>query len=260
MSNENLYENAIEKIRKMAVAGAEVERCTFADGKTYLIARDNDGQIQVEQLHVDEVFYPATMRVNTLTAFVNYIKAAIFNKEISEPLYINIDSPLHVSATTPVNKYGKRSMVVTAERYHFSPFNFGQAHDFENFVVALRSKFAASDGVKELLECLKSVTNENRVSTEDNGVTQVVMAKNGLHLNAAVQISPIWALKPHRTFTEIDQPESLFLLRMKQGEDTHYTLYETDGNAWAIEAMQSIAYYLQWKFEDEIKDKKIFIL
>ena len=260
MNNENVYENAIEKIRKMAVAGAEVEPYTTPDGKTFLISRNAEGGIEVEELEIEKVFHPAVMCVNTLTAFVNYIKAGIYNKEITDPLYINIKSPLEVFATTPVNKFGERSTIVRADRYRFNPFSFGQAHDFESFVVALRSKFAVSDGVKELLECLKSVTNENSVSTEDNGVTQVVTAKNGLHLNAAVQISPIWELRPHRTFTEIDQPESLFLLRMTQGENTRYTLYETDGNAWAIEAMQSIAFWLSWKLEDEIKDKKIFIL
>lgn len=262
MTNENnVYENAIEKIRKMAVEGMKVEPYETDDGQTFLFARNPDGSIEVKALAVNKVFKPDTMQVNTLTAFVNYIKAGIENGEIRDRLYINITSPTEVYAVTPVNEFGDRVTIVYARRYSFEPFNFGYKQDFENFVVALRSKFAPSDGVQGLLECLKKVTKNNDVSTEDNGVTQVVTAKNGLHLDAGVQIQPIWALKPHRTFTEIEQPESLFLLRMTQsGDSTQYALHETDGRAWAVTAMHSIGEWLRERLNEEIESGDVFVL
>lgn len=262
MTNEaNVYENAIEKIREMAVQGAEVETYHAPDGQVFIFGRNESGEIEIKKLEVEKVFKPDTMQVNTLTAFVNYIKAGISNSEILSPLYINITSPTKVYAVTPINKFGDRMTIVYAERYAFSPFGFGDRHDFESFVVALRSKFAPSEGVQCLLDCLRKVTSNNDVSTEDNGITQVVTAKNGLHLDTSTAITPIWSLKPHRTFTEIDQPESLFLLRMTQsGDNTQYALHETDGKAWAVTAMNSIGDYLRKQLKEEIGSGKIFVL
>ena len=262
MTNENnAYANAIEKIKQMAIDGVEVKPYKTPDGKYFVFSKGEDGKIEAQCLDVEARFAPDTMFVNTLTAFVNYLKAAIKNREIVSTLYINIISPTKVCAYSPLTKFGERDTVATADRYNFTPFNFGCKYDFESFVVALRSKFSESDGTKALLECLRKVTSSNEVGTEDNGITQVVTAKNGLHLNAGVQVTPIWALKPHRTFTEIEQPESLFLLRMTQsGDSTQYALHETDGNAWAVSAMNSIGDWLRAKLAEEIKEGKIFVL
>lgn len=254
------YADAIKEIARLAVAGEEVQSYSAADGKEYLISRGQDGVPVVKELSVEKVFYPETMKVNTLTAFVSYLKNAIKNGEVTQRLYINIKSPTEVYATTEVNKFGKRSMIAMAERYYFKPFNFGNSFDFENFVVALRSQFVRTEGVEKLLECLKTVTSANDVTTEDNGVTQTMTARNGVHLGF-VDITPVWELQPHRTFTEVAQPSSLFLFRVrKDGDNTRYTLFETDGNKWAVDAIESINCYLRWNLEEEIKNGQVVVL
>lgn len=62
------------------------------------------------------------------------------------------------------------------------------------------------------------MTNENSVSTNDNGVTQTVEARQGVALNAVVEIKPRVMLRPFRTFLEVEQPESEFLLRVDPDE------------------------------------------
>ena len=111
-----------------------------------------------------------------------------------------------------------------------------------------------------LLESLKQITNSNEVKTEDNGITQVVTARAGAALGA-VNVQPIWCLRPYRTFTEIEQPESLFLLRLhSDGSETSYRLYETDGGAWAVTAMNDVRDYLRAEFGGEEYAGKVFVL
>ena len=85
-------------------------------------------------------------------------------------------------------------------------------------------------------------------------------ARNGVHLGA-VDITPVWELQPHRTFTEIAQPSSLFLFRVrKDGDNTRYTLFETDGNKWAVDAIESINCYLHWNLKEEIDNGQVVVL
>ena len=58
------------------------------------------------------------------------------------------------------------------------------------------------------------MTDEKSVSTNDNGVTQTVEARQGVALNALAQVKPRVLLRPFRTFLEVEQPESEFLLRV----------------------------------------------
>lgn len=251
---------AIKEIAELANMGRKVDTFTASDGKTYLFKSGVDGNPSFVELPVDKIFKPEPMKVNTLTAFVNYIKAGIGLEEIKEPLYINITSPVRAVAQTAVNKYGERFTIAVVERYDFSGFRFGSPHDYESFIVAVRSKFEETEELKGLLGMLKSVTKSNEISSADNGISQVVTAKNGVALGS-LSVNPVWSLKPYRTFTEVEQPSSLFLLRLgSKCETTDYTLHETDGGAWAIEAMQEIGKYLLNAFKEEIVAGKIFVL
>lgn len=56
-------------------------------------------------------------------------------------------------------------------------------------------------------------------------------------------------LKPYRTFLEVDQPESAFIFRMKEGHGVECAIFEADGGAWMMEAMQNIKAYLEKELE-----------
>lgn len=57
---------------------------------------------------------------------------------------------------------------------------------------------------------------------------------------------PIVRLAPYRTFREIKQPESEFLLRSRIDDNNvpKLALYEADGGAWKISAIHGIAEYI----------------
>ena len=85
-------------------------------------------------------------------------------------------------------------------------------------LIELRSLCIPNEGTAYLLDLLSRMTNENSVSTNDNGVTQTVEARQGVALNALVEIKPRVMLRPFRTFLEVEQPESEFLLRVDPDE------------------------------------------
>ena len=124
----------------------------------------------------------------------------------------------------------------------------GSFNPYEKAVIELRSLYIPNDGTKYLLQLLSSISNESKVISTDNGVTQTVEAKQGIALSQMVKVEPRVSLKPFRTFVEVEQPESEFLLRISdKGE---IGLFEADGGVWKLEATRNVAGY----FERELKD------
>lgn len=119
---------------------------------------------------------------------------------------------------------------------------------YDRAVIELRSLYIPSEGTNYLLNLLGSISNESRVTTSDNGVTQKVEAKTGIALNSMVEVKPRVHLQPFRTFLEVEQPGSEFLLRISdRGE---IGLFPADGGVWKLEATRNIAAY----FEERLKD------
>lgn len=124
----------------------------------------------------------------------------------------------------------------------------GKFNPYENAVIELRSLYIPNDDIKYLLNLLSSISSESKVTSSDNGVTQSVEAKQGIALSKMVQVKPRVSLKPFRTFIEVEQPESEFLLRISG--DGKIGLFEADGGVWKLEATRNVAGY----FERELKD------
>ena len=124
----------------------------------------------------------------------------------------------------------------------------GRFIDYENAVIELRSLYIPNDGTKYLLQLLGSISNESKVTTSDNGVTQKVEAKSGIALSSMVEIEPRVTLQPFRTFVEVAQPESEFLLRIN--DRGQIGMFPADGGVWKLEATRNVAAY----FEDKLKD------
>lgn len=124
----------------------------------------------------------------------------------------------------------------------------GKFNPYENAVIELRSLYIPNDDIKYLLNLLSSISSESKVTSSDNGVTQSVEAKQGIALSQLVQVKPRVSLKPFRTFIEVEQPESEFLLRISG--DGKIGLFEADGGVWKLEATRNVAGY----FERELKD------
>lgn len=119
---------------------------------------------------------------------------------------------------------------------------------YENAVIELRSLYIPNEGTKYLLQLLSSISNESKVTSSDNGVTQQVEARSGIALNSMVNIEPRVTLQPFRTFIEVEQPASEFLLRINERGEIGF--FPADGGVWKLEATRNVAGY----FENALKD------
>ena len=90
--------------------------------------------------------------------------------------------------------------------------------------------------------------DNSTVTSKDNGVTQQVETRQGVDLKAMVAVKPRVKLIPFRTFLEVPQPESEFLLRVDKDKGVGF--FEADGGIWRLEAKSNIAKY----FEKHLKD------
>lgn len=71
-------------------------------------------------------------------------------------------------------------------------------------------------------------------------------------------VNPIVRLKPYRTFNEVDQPESEFLVRLSEGG--YVALYEADGGAWTLQARRNVADYLKTALADLIEAGEVIVV
>lgn len=129
---------------------------------------------------------------------------------------------------------------------------------YENAVIELRSLYIPNEDTKYLLKLLGSITSESKVTSSDNGVTQTVEAKSGIALSQVVEVKPRVSLKPFRTFIEVDQPESEFLLRISG--DGKIGLYEADGGVWKLEATRNVAAYFEEALQDLIERGDVVVI
>ena len=104
---------------------------------------------------------------------------------------------------------------------------------YEKAVIELRSLYIPNEGTKYLLQLLSSISNESKVVSSDNGVTQQVEARSGIALNSMVKIELRVTLQPFRTFIEVNQPASEFLLRINERGEIGF--FPADGGVWKLE-------------------------
>lgn len=205
-------------------------------GQTY-----TDGDLERVPPHVDR---PERMSVSGLDSICKLIRTEL--NKIGTAIMVQVDSYKSVSVTTTYLADYSRNTLYRAES-DVPGFRPGW-HDREDAVIELRSMFIPNDGTAYLLDLLSKITDTSSETIKDNGVTQVVEATSGIALKASVEIKPRVSLCPFRTFLEVEQPESEFVLRVDA--DRGIGLFEADGGVWKLEAKRNIVKY----FEDNLKD------
>lgn len=116
----------------------------------------------------------------------------------------------------------------------------------ELFHVWLLTHFAPTDELSELVSLISSVSAVSSRNEKDDGVTQAVTVQRGAQVTERALVRPIWRLSPLRTWPEIEQPESPFLLRINQDGDTiACSLRAADGGGWKIEAREKAGEWIK---------------
>lgn len=147
----------------------------------------------------------------------------------------------------------KRKLTVTLT---FTPDDERVELPFEEMQIALRTRFQDTTDTPYVQKLLSDISTGAKITYNDSGVATTVVTKKGIDLQANETIKPIITLRPYRTFQEVEQPESVFLIRINE---RGISFIEADGGMWKLHARETIKHYLEWKLKDEIENGAVVV-
>ena len=227
------------------------ERIIERDGRKYLVDAAGQGKELKEQ------FGRATqpIEIHTLSGIVNYVKS---NVELSgKQFYINVIDEGEVRLLREMDKDGNRDVRLISNAI-VPQFSFDRFLDSEELIIQMQSKFVNTEDKGIILKVVGNIREENVRNTGDDGVSQMVTMKTGVTTVADAQVPNPVNLAPFRTFTEVEQPKSDFIFRMKDGPTA--AIFESDGGHWRNEAIKNIKNYFDEELKQEIETEIISII
>lgn len=237
-----MLKEAIKEIERMA-APTTVE----VDGSVY----SNQQLVHIQ----DKKPMPKCIELTGLDSVCKMVRNEA--EHVGLQIFIQVKDYRNVSVFTSLDsdedrlylyKCAADTPVVTTDRFM----------DYEKAVIELRSLYIPNDGTDYLLQLLSSISNESKVISSDNGVTQRVEATNGIALSSMVTVKPRVTLQPFRTFIEVAQPASEFLLRINERWEIGF--YQADGGVWKLEATRNVAAYFEDKLQDLIDSGTVVVI
>jgi len=238
---------AIEKIQSMALP-------TIITCNEKQVIVNHDGSYNEIQTDLEEV---TTMDLNSLDAVVQFVKTEAMNMTNSI-LYLTVPDHKKVCCFTSPNpdKRNKRTFFYTAYATDVPGWDATMKMGFEEAQIALRTRFQETPDALYAQKLLSDICTGSQVTFNDNGIATTVTTTKGVALQAKEAIRPIVRLRPYRTFQEIDQPASEFLIRLS---DRYISFIEADGGMWKLTARKSIKAYLEENLASLIESQKVVV-
>ena len=221
------------------LVGLKANKIYEIDGRTY--------SDQALELIEEPRYKHKVLTVYGLDSICKLIREERF--EIGKMIYVQVVDHKTVDVLTTFDDRKVREYLYTC-RADVPNVTVNSYMPYETAIIQLRSLYIPGDGTDYLLELLSSIKDQTNVKTSDNGVTQKVEARTGIALAEMVTVRPRVLLSPFRTFLEVDQPDSEFLIRVSDGGNVG--LFEADGGVWKLEAKRNIAGYFENALEDLI--------
>lgn len=130
--------------------------------------------------------------------------------------------------------------------------------DQEQMNISLQSQFEETKDRNILLKVIGNLKEEAVRNASDDGVSQAVTIKTGVASVGDVKVPNPVGLAPYRTFNEVTQPTSSFVFRMREGMQS--AIFEADGGAWELEAMNNIKNFLTKNLEEQINCGHVIVI
>jgi hypothetical protein len=258
-----MKEGAVNAIAALAGVAHEPKLIEVAGRKILLRPErsfNSNGELEVawlKELPEQPPLLPQTLQVWSLTAVVDYLKAVAEERDLIE----ESDLVVHVVGSQTVTvmsglaegDFPQRAYYLKASA-NVPKHPFGTYQDPESFIVWLLTSFVDTPERGAVLRLVGNLRDESVRQVSDDGVSQTVVARKGVARVENVDVPNPVALAPFRTFREITQPPSLFLLRLRgggEGKLPEIALFEADGGTWSLDAMQGVRRYLQDQLGDE---------
>lgn len=187
---------------------------------------------------------PKTLQIHTLTGFADFVN----NFDKSKIDCIHIADPANVWLCGKIEgRHNERAYFARAVRFEAGKFSFGEYLEQEDFIIEAQTCFVPSEIRAKMLALVGNLTDEYVNNQSDNGITQQVSTRRGVSLAGKDEVPNPVSLAPFRTFPEVAQPASPFVLRVRKGCEV--ALYETANTEWQLAAIMGIADFLKSKIE-----------
>lgn len=220
------------------------------------------GMFADKALHqVKKANFP-TLEMNTLEGIVRYLKGIgdERGREESEgaPIIVQIESERSVALRDVADAAEGRRDCMARATAEPPTFRYGEFYDAESFNIALQSKFQPTEDRATILQVIGNLKEDSVRTMTDDGVSQVTAVRTGVATVADVKVPNPVQLQPFRTFAEIEQPESQFVFRMREGGKC--AIFEADGGAWKLDAKRNIYEYLARELREEIEKGGVVLI
>lgn len=198
------------------------------------------------------------MKAKSLKSITGYIKHGIDNEWRADRLIVEIASPTTVAVRSELFGQNKQRETYLTASPDLPVLNFEYWYDTEQFIIAMQSMFCETEDRNILLKVVGNIKDETVKNISDDGVSQAVTVKTGVASVGEAKVPNPVILKPYRTFREIEQPESKFIFRMREGG--RCALFGADGGAWRDEAVNRIATFLRKELSAELEAGSVIIM
>ena len=229
------------------------------------VSEINGSQYATGQLHrIPEELTAAPLSVHTLTAIIDYItsgadECAESDASMDRRFVIHVADYDRVYLYRELNSDKVRECLIDAELSAPS-FPFGRWMDVETFIINMQTHFVQDENRDMLIRLIGTVTADQGVTLADDGMTQKVTARSGISLVQEVAVPNPVELAPFRTFTDVEQPVSPFVFRVRRdGDAIMAALFAADADAWKNEAICRIRDYFTMELPDEAMDDVIIL-
>lgn len=251
----------IDRIEALAKAAQREVKVLEANGRTLVVDVQKGTVIQdvSQPLVPNKLPEGQPIAISTLAGLVEFVKAALHKhdpKDVQGAEGAGAPAFLHVVSPTKVAMVGDRTFGGAHQREVFAiasigdltAFPFGDELEAEEFIIKAMTLIQPSEGRDQVIAFVSRLTTGPTLTSEDTGVGQQVTLRKGITANETAEFKNPAVLRPWRTFREVAQPESPFILRMSGGSATEkpdIVLHEADGGAWKNAATQEVAKYLR---------------
>jgi hypothetical protein len=228
-----MIESAMKFIRGLTLDAKEIHQVEI-HGKTYV-------DKNLTKIDPPELTEPEALGFSTLQGLVDFILS-----ENPNNVRLHVKNPTYVEAVglCDPNNYNNRFTHAVAE-YKTREFAFGQWYQKEEFIIGLQSLFVQDAAIEGMLSGVSSIISSVVKEDAADNFSQHVQVKVGISLKKGVKIPNPIELCPFRTFAEVSQPPSRFAFRVRERNDKlELALFQADGDAWKLEAIQNIAGWL----------------
>lgn len=247
----DITRDTINKIEELVNKNSEINTKEI-NGRIFT-SNENLSEIREPVYRIDD--YYEFNNISSLFKYLSEIKNHVLMK--GKKVLISVDNCRQITAKTLPDEHGQSERIAIVKP-KLPSITFNCYLSLEEFIIQLQTKFVKNENQDNLLSLVSRFQRNTEVKTEDDGITQRIVVSEGAGLQATNQVPPIVRLIAYRTFREIEQPDTMYLLRV--AKDGAFALFEADGGAWEFDAQNNLRCYLEYELENDYPYLEDFVV